>query len=85
MAAKAKPGAVARCARTAKPFNVAMIALGIVLDGLVVGWSLLEGQDVFDPAVYAAVSVVLKAVNTAIHFLSRTTGSNEDGQEPNNG
>lgn len=84
MAAKAQGGAVKRCARGAKPFNTALIAAGIVLDGVVIAWACLDGQGLVDPAVYAAVSTVLKSLNVAIHFLSKTTGSAEDGQDSNN-
>ena len=85
MATKAQGGAVKRCARGAKPFNTALIATGIVLDGVVIAWACLDGQGIVDPAIYGAVSAVLKAVNVAIHFLSKTTGSTSDGEEPNNG
>lgn len=80
----AKPGAMKRCARGAKPYNTALIVTGILLDGVVVAWACLDGQGLVDPAIYGAVSAVLKALNVAIHFLSKTTGDNDDGEEPDN-
>lgn len=84
MAVNAQPGAVKRCARGAKPFNTALIAAGIVVDGVVIAWACLDGQGLVDPAIYAAVSTVLKAVNVAIHFLSKTTRSADDGEDSDN-
>lgn len=83
MAANTQPGAIKRCARGAKPFNTALIATGIVLDGVVIAWACLDGQGLVDPAIYGAVSAVLKALNVAIHFLSKTTGSADDGEDSN--
>jgi hypothetical protein len=77
---KARPGAVKRCARSAKPYNTRLIALGLVADGLAVAWACLDGAGVINPAIYAAVSVLLKTANMAIHVLSKQPGSADDGE-----
>jgi len=84
VADKPQDNVVKRCARGARPFNVTLVAAGIVLDGVVIAWACLDGQGLVDPAIYGAVSAVLKSLNVAIHFLSKTTGSADDGQDSDN-
>lgn len=80
MAAKKRPGAVKRAVRRAKPYNNRLILLGFVADGLVASWACLDNAGLINPAIWGAVSALLKTANVAIHFM-KTQGSADDGDQ----
>lgn len=92
MLVKKKPGAVKRCARgakrcarSAKPYNNRMFLAVLVVDGLVAAWASLDGAGLINPAIYGAISILLKTANVAIHFTSKAQGSADDGDQTDNG
>ena len=62
-----------------KPYNMQLIALGILLDGVAVAWVYFETLPIH-PLVYGAVSGILKMANLAIHFVNSKL-IREDGDD----
>jgi hypothetical protein len=56
----------------------------LVIDGLVGAWASLDGAGLINPAIYGAVSILLKTANLAIHFTSNAQGSAGDGDQSDN-
>lgn len=54
-----------------KPYNMHLIALGFVLDGVAVAWVYFETLPI-PPWVYGVATGVLKIANLGIHFINKT-------------
>ncbi|MCK2122139.1 hypothetical protein [Pseudomonas sp. PNPG3] len=64
-------------AQTLKPYNTWLIFLGFGLDGLVVAWAYMDGQ--LPPALYGAITGLLKAANLGIHFINKKVSEEVEG------
>lgn len=60
-----------------KPYNTHLIFLGFALDGVVVWWAYLDGQ--LPPAMYGAITGLIKVANLGIHFVNKTISEETDG------
>lgn len=66
-------------AQTLKPYNTQLIVMGIVLDGVMVGWAYMAGQ--LPPALYGVVTGLLKAANLGIHFVNKKISEETDSAD----
>lgn len=63
--------------QTLKPYNTRLIFLGFALDGVMVGWAYLDGQ--LPPALYGAITGLIKVANLGIHFVNKKISEETDG------
>lgn len=64
-------------AQMLKPYNTKLICLGFALDGVVVWWAYMDGQ--LPPAVYGAITGLIKVANLGIHFVNKKISEEVDG------